>query len=97
MNLPVISLVALLIAILISCFSRLNIGLLSIAFAFIIGVLLGGMKVQEIIAGFPTSMFLTLVGITLLFSQAKVNGTLDKVSHLAVKLARGNAGIICNS
>ncbi len=94
MNLPVISLVALLIAILISCFSRLNIGLLSIAFAFIIGVLLGGMKVQEIIAGFPTSMFLTLVGITLLFSQAKVNGTLDKVSHLAVKLARGNAGII---
>ena len=88
------SLLALLIAILISSFTRLNVGLLSIALAFIIGVLLDGLKVQEIIAGFPTSMFLTLVAITLLFSQAKVNGTLEKVSRLAIKLARGNAGLI---
>jgi len=89
-----VSLLALLIAILISSFTRLNVGLLSIALAFIIGVLLDGLKVQEIIAGFPTSMFLTLVAITLLFSQAKVNGTLEKVSRLAIKLARGNAGLI---
>ncbi len=94
MKLPLISLLALLIAILISCFTRLNAGLLSIAFAFIIGLLPGGVKLPEIIAGFPTSMFLTLVGITLLFSQARVNGTLDKVAKLALKLARGNAGVI---
>jgi len=94
LNLPLVSLLALFIAILISSFTRLNVGLLSIALAFIIGVLLGGLKIQEIIAGFPTSMFLTLVAITLLFSQAKVNGTLDKISKLAIKLARGNAGLI---
>ena len=81
MNLPVISLVALIIAILISCFTRLNAGLLSIAFAFIIGVLLKGLKLQEVVGGFPSSLFLTLVGVTLLFAQAQTNGTLDKVAQ----------------
>ena len=94
MNLPVISLVALIIAILISCFTRLNAGLLSIAFAFIIGVLLKGLKLQEVVGGFPSSLFLTLVGVTLLFAQAQTNGTLDKVAQRAIHLARGNAGLI---
>ena len=94
MNLHVISLVALIIAILISCFTRLNAGLLSIAFAFIIGVLLKGLKLQEVVGGFPSSLFLTLVGVTLLFAQAQTNGTLDKVAQRAIHLARGNAGLI---
>lgn len=94
MNLPLISLVALIIAILISCFTRLNAGLLSIAFAFIIGVLLKGMKLQEVVGGFPSSLFLTLVGVTLLFAQAQTNGTLDKVAQRAIHFAHGNAGLI---
>ncbi|MBP6823676.1 MAG: C4-dicarboxylate ABC transporter [Acidobacteria bacterium] len=94
MNLPVISLIALVIAILISCFTRLNAGLLSIAFAFIIGVLLKGLKLQEVVGGFPAGLFLTLIGVTLLFAQAQTNGTLDKVAKRAIHLARGNAGLI---
>ncbi|HEX8999749.1 MAG TPA: SLC13 family permease [Blastocatellia bacterium] len=94
MNLPMISLLALMVAILVSCFTRLNAGLLSIAFAFLIGVLLRGMKAQEVIAGFPAGLLLTLVGVTLLFAQAQTNGTLDKLAERAVKLARGNAGVI---
>jgi Na+/H+ antiporter NhaD/arsenite permease-like protein len=94
MNLALISRIALFVAILVSVFSRLNVGIVCFALAFIIGVFLGHMKVQEVAAGFPTGMFLTLVGITLLFSQAKVNGTLDKLADMAVKLARGNRGFI---
>ncbi len=94
MNLPLLSLLALLIAISISCFTRLNAGLLSIAFAFIIGVLLKGLKLSEVVGGFPSSLFLTLVGVTLLFAQAQTNGTLDKVAKRAIHLARGNAGLI---
>lgn len=94
MNLPMISLLALIAAILVSCFTRLNAGLLSIAFAFLIGVLLRGMKAQEVIAGFPAGLLLTLVGVTLLFAQAQTNGTLDKLAERVVKLARGNAGVI---
>jgi di/tricarboxylate transporter len=94
LNLPIISLAALVAAILISCFSRINVGLLSIAMAFLIGVALGGMKIQDVIAGFPAGMFLTLVGITLLFSQASVNGTLDKAARVAVRLAGFKPGLI---
>jgi di/tricarboxylate transporter len=74
--------------------SQINVGFLSIAFAFIIGVLFGGMRATDVAAGFPASLFLILVGVTLFFSQANVNGTLDRVAKLSVKLARGNVGAI---
>jgi di/tricarboxylate transporter len=90
----VLSIVAFAAAILISCVSEINVGFLSIAFAFIIGVLFGGMKAADVAAGFPTSLFLILMGVTLFFSQANVNGTLEKVAKLSVKLARGNIGMI---
>lgn len=94
MNVAILSLIAFATAILLSCFSPINVGFLSIAFAFVIGVFLGGMRVAEVAGGFPSSLFMILVGVTLLFSQANVNGTLDKVAHRSVKLARGNAGMI---
>jgi hypothetical protein len=43
MNLAVVSLVALVVAILVSCFTELNVGILALAFAWIVGVYLGGM------------------------------------------------------
>src|SRR6185503_13186697 len=94
MNLALLSVVAFAVAIIVSCISEINVGFLSIAFAFIIGVLFGGMRAADVAAGFPTSLFLILVGVTLFFSQANVNGTLDKVAKLSVKLARGNVGLI---
>src|SRR5262245_40934910 len=94
MSLPVLSIVAFAIAIVVSCVSQINVGFLSIAFAFIIGVLFGGMRATDVAAGFPASLFLILVGVTLFFSQANVNGTLNKVARLSVKLARGNLGLI---
>src|SRR4029077_10324792 len=94
MSLPVLSIVAFAVAIIVSCVSEINVGFLSIAFAFIIGVGLGGMKATDVAAGFPNSLFLILVGVTLFFSQANVNGTLHKIAKLSVKLARGNIGLI---
>ena len=94
MSLAAISLSALVVALVISCFSEINIGILAIVFAWIVGVYFGGMKVEQVIAGFPTALFLTLVGLTLLFAQAQVNGTLDRFARHAVHLCRGNAGVI---
>jgi len=93
MSLAAISLSALIIALVISCFSEVNIGILAIVFAWIVGYF-GGIKVEQVIAGFPTALFLTLVALTLLFSQAQVNGTLDRFARRAVHLCRGNAGVI---
>jgi Na+/H+ antiporter NhaD/arsenite permease-like protein len=94
MSLAALSIVAFAIAIIVSCVSEINVGFLSIAFAFILGVALGGMKVAEVVAGFPVNLFMILTGVTLRFSQANVNGTLDQLARRSVKLARGNVGVI---
>jgi Na+/H+ antiporter NhaD/arsenite permease-like protein len=94
MNLAIISLLALIVAIVLSFTTRINVGFLSLVFAWIIGVYLGGLEVRAVHAGFPTNLFLTLVGVTLLFAQAQVNGTLERITHHGVKLCRGNAGLM---
>jgi di/tricarboxylate transporter len=94
MNLAWLSLTALVVAILVSCFTRLNVGILSLAFAWIVGVYFGSLGLNEVLGGFPVQLFLTLAGVTLLFSQAQLNGTLDKVAVRAVGLCRGNVGFI---
>lgn len=94
MNLAWLSLGALVVAIVVSCTTRLNVGILSLAFAWIVGVYFGGMRLDEVVGGFPIQLFLTLAGVTLLFTQAQINGTLDKLAHSAVSLCRGNVGFI---
>jgi len=94
MNLALISVLALALAVLISCFSRLNVGVLSVAMAWIVGVYIGGVPVNTVMAGFPSQLFLTLAGVTLLFAMAQSNGTLSQLTHHAVGVCRGNAGII---
>jgi len=94
LDLAWLSLLALFVAIIISCTTKLNVGVLSAALAWIIGVYFGGFKIDEVAAGFPVQLFLTLVGVTMLFSQAHINGTLDKLAHKAVLGCRGNAGLI---
>ena len=94
MNLAVISVSALALAVVISCFSRLNVGVLSVAMAWIVGVYLGGLPVNTVMAGFPSQLFLTLTGVTLLFAMAQSNGTLSRLAHHAVGACRGNAGTI---
>jgi len=94
MNLAVLSVLALFIAILVSCFTSLNVGVLAMALAWIVGVYAGGMPIATVLAGFPVPLFLTLVGMTLLFALAQTNGTLDRLAHHAVQSCRGNRGMI---
>jgi Na+/H+ antiporter NhaD/arsenite permease-like protein len=89
-----ISLAALLTAVTLSMFTKVNVGIVSLAFAWIVGVYLGGIPIAQVIAAFPIQLFLTLVGVTLLFGMAHVNGTLERLAARAVALCRGNAGII---
>ena len=94
MNLAWISLAALLIAITLSMLTQVNVGVVSLAFAWIVGVYLGGMPLNTVIGTFPVQLFLTLVGVTLLFGMAGINGTLGRLAARAVGACRGNAGII---
>ena len=94
MSLAVLSLSALILALALSSISSINVGFLAIVLAWLVGVYGGGMTVDQVIAGFPSSLFLTLVGLTLLFSMAQVNGTLDRITHKAVSRAAGSPGVI---
>src|SRR5262245_30976511 len=98
LDLAWISLAALLVVIVCSCTTKVNPGILALAFAWIIGVYLvpGDPRTnfRKLVDGFPSDLFLTLTGVTLLFTQAQNNGTLDVVAHAAVRLCRGNAGVI---
>jgi di/tricarboxylate transporter len=93
-SLAAISVGALALAVAVSCVTELNVGLLSIALAWLIGVYVGGMPVASVMGGFPTQLFLTLAGVTLLFTIAHSNGTLDKLTHHAVRVCRGNRGVV---
>jgi di/tricarboxylate transporter len=94
MSLAWISVGALLLAVALSCTTTINVGILSLALALIVGVYLGGMSADAVLAGFPVSLFITLVGVTLLFSIAECNGTLARLTARAVRLCRGHPGAL---
>ena len=85
---------ALIAAIVLSCFTELNIGVVAMVLAWIVGVYIGGLTLAELLNGFPVQLFLTLAGVTMLFAQAQLNGTLDKIAHRAIRLSRGNVGFM---
>lgn len=92
MNLAWISVGALVLVVTLSCVTTINVGVLAMAMALIVGVFLGGMPVAKIIDGFPTDLFVTLIGVTLLFAIAECNGTLSRLTGRATRLCRGRAG-----
>src|SRR5262249_37141460 len=102
LSLAWISLAALVVVIVLSCTTAVNPGFVSLALAWVIGVYVApayGRKftVGEVVAGFPTHLVITLVGVTFLFTLARGDGTLDPVGRAvgaAVRCCRGNAGLI---
>ena len=94
MNPAILSLIALLVAIALSMATKLNVGVAAMAFAWLIGTFAAGWSAEQVAAGFPSSLFLTLTGVTLLFALAETNGTLDRLAHRAVGLARGQARLL---
>ncbi len=89
MNPAVLSLLALIVALVVSMTSRINVGWLAIAFAWLVGVYGAGLRPDVVLAGFPAALFLTLAGVTLLFGIAETNGTLEGLASRALRLTRG--------
>ena len=94
MDVPMMSLIALLIAIVVSVTTSLNIGTLAIGLSLVVGYYIGGVKIPDIVKGYPTSLFILLAGTTYLFAIAQTNGTLEKVTKYTVKAVRGNVAML---
>lgn len=94
MNPAVLSLLALLLVIAASLTSRINVGLLAVALAWLIAVFAAGWKVDAVMATFPSSLFLTLLGVSVLFGVAQANGTMEAVARETVRLLRGRSAAL---
>lgn len=90
----VLSLIALGLVIAVSLTSRINIGVLAVALATIVAVLAAKWKPAELAATFPADLFLTLVGVSILFGAAQANGALEAVAERIARLGAGNAGLL---
>lgn len=88
------ALLALLGAIVLSLTSRVNVGIVAIALAWLAGTFGARLGVDVILGGFPGSLFITLLGVTLLFAAAEANGTLAALAARVVSLARDDGRVL---
>jgi di/tricarboxylate transporter len=88
------SLLALLVVIAGSLTSRINVGVLAVALAWLVAVFAAGWKVDAVMATFPSTLFLTLVGVSVLFGAAQANGTMSAIARSSVALLRGHAALL---
>lgn len=86
MNIAVISLIALVAAIVLGFVKKMNVGILAIALSYVIG-LYGGFSANQIIGGYSASMALTMIGVMYLFAVVSNNGTLELLARKITALA----------
>lgn len=95
MPLEVLTILVLVVVFLIATLLPVNMGALAFVATFIVGGWVVGEEVpDEVLAGFPTDLFIILVGVTYLFAIAKNNGTVDWLVQAAVRLVRGRVALI---
>lgn len=85
MNLGLVSLILLLAAIIIGFWRNSNVGILCIAFSMIL-MIVYKINTKDVIAGFSSSLFIQMVGITYLFSIINGNGTLELLARKMVAM-----------
>jgi di/tricarboxylate transporter len=94
MSPEVIALLTLAVVFLIATVTSAHMGALALVAAFLVGGLVYGIEADEVLAGFPGSMFVILVGVTYLFALAKNNGTVDWLVHASVRVAGGRIAAV---
>lgn len=85
MNMGIIALLALVLVIMIGFVKKLNIGLLAIAIAVVIGYASGEFTTEQILEGFGASLFITLLGVTFLFGIINDNRCLDVLINKIIR------------
>jgi Na+/H+ antiporter NhaD/arsenite permease-like protein len=86
----IVTIIALVVIFAIATVLPINMGALAFVAAFVVGTLSVGLSTDDILAGFPAELVLTLIGVTYLFAIAQNNGTVDVLVRGAVKLVGGH-------
>ncbi len=73
---------------------NMHMGITALVFAFIIGVLFMGMRVKEVVALFPTSIYFQVMCLSLFFGWGVVNGTMNAIANHILYASRNRPWII---
>lgn len=74
--------------------TKINTGFFCIVFAYIIGCFVMGMKPKALIAYWPINTMFVILGVSLFYNVAAVNGTLEKISRSLLYACRKFPGLL---
>lgn len=94
MSHELISLAVLAVVFLIATIRGVNMGALALVASFVVGLAVYDASTDDVLAGFPSDLFVILVGVTYLFALAKNNGTVDWIVHGAVRAVGGRVALV---
>lgn len=90
----VLALSAFVVIFLLGTLRPVNMGAIALVGAFLVAAFIYDVEPDVVLAGFPGSMFVILVGVTYLFGIASINGTVEKLVQAAVIAVRGRTGLV---
>jgi di/tricarboxylate transporter len=93
MSNELISLLVLVLIFAVGTTMPVNMGVLGIVAAFVVGTAMG-VSEDDIFLGFPGDLFVILVGVTYLFGIASGNGTVNWLVHASVRAVGGRVAAI---
>lgn len=85
----IISLSGLILIFVLAFWRKLPMGAVALSLAYFLGTLYFDLGPQDISAGFPGHLIVTLIGVTYLFGIGHVNGTVDQIVSTMVTAIRG--------
>lgn len=94
MSHEVLSLIVLAVVFVVATIRGVNMGALALVASFVVGLTVYHVTVNDILDGFPSSLFVILVGVTYLFALAKNNGTVDWIVHGAIRAVGGRVALV---
>ncbi len=74
--------------------TKFNTGFFAMAFAYLIGCFLLGMKTKSVIGGWPVSTMFVIFSVSLFYNFALVNGTLEKTARFLLYACRKFPGLL---
>ncbi|WP_338448587.1 SLC13 family permease [Niallia oryzisoli] len=94
MSIAIIAILVLFIIFILGTILPINIGVLGFAAAFIVGILIYGLSLDEISSVLPVKLFIFIVGMTYLFAIIQKSGAVDLIAAIGLRLVNGKLGFI---
>lgn len=90
----ILFLTAIILAVIIGTKTKCNIGIVGICFAFLIGTILMGKSIAEVISYFPTSLLFTMMIVTFFYGYSAHNGAIRNISNRMIYICRNHVNLL---